>query len=180
MVARKTKENWLAVGYATLGESGAAALTIDNLTRRLGVTKGSFYHHFRNYQDFQEQLLDYWVQVSTTNVVTFAGAGGNLLEVFGRFLASLENTSPSQEIAIRAWAMQDAGVAAYLARIDGLRVSQAQRWFQPVARDDGEAQLMARTFNALLVGCYSVLPPIVGPALRQTVTTFLRFYGIEI
>jgi AcrR family transcriptional regulator len=39
--------------FSLLEESGAEALKVESLTNRLGVTKGSFYLHFANYQDFK-------------------------------------------------------------------------------------------------------------------------------
>jgi len=62
-----TRRRWLQEGLALLEESGAEALTIESLTSRLGVTKGSFYHHFTNYQDFQESLLVYWEEAGTVS-----------------------------------------------------------------------------------------------------------------
>ncbi len=44
-----TKRKWLEEGLSLLAESGA--LTIEKLTSRLGVTKGSFYHYFQHFQD---------------------------------------------------------------------------------------------------------------------------------
>ena len=57
---RKSKQDWLEVGLKTLGEFGENGLTIERLTGTLGVTKGSFYHHFRNVEDFREQLIAFW------------------------------------------------------------------------------------------------------------------------
>ena len=84
-MSRKTKNDWLVAGYETLGESGASTLTIDHLCNRLGVTKGSFYHHFQNYQDYKEQLLAFWEEQLTTSIVAFAEDAGDLSEVLARF-----------------------------------------------------------------------------------------------
>ena len=59
-MVRKTKQDWLVAGLTLLGSTGSPDLTIDQLTDYLGVTKGSFYHHFKNYQDYVEQMLTFW------------------------------------------------------------------------------------------------------------------------
>ncbi|MEV0105289.1 helix-turn-helix domain-containing protein [Nocardia sp. NPDC050799] len=41
-----TVDDWLQAGYTVLAEEGFRALELDEICRRLGVTKGSFYHHF--------------------------------------------------------------------------------------------------------------------------------------
>ena len=60
--ARLSKEEWLARALEVLGKKGAGELTIESLARHLGVTKGSFYWHFRDRADFFRQLIEYWGQ----------------------------------------------------------------------------------------------------------------------
>ena len=44
-----------------LADEHNALIRIDDLVKRMGVTKGSFYWHFKDRSDFLSQLLDYWV-----------------------------------------------------------------------------------------------------------------------
>ena len=55
-----SKETWIKKGLKVLAESGAASLTIKGLSFRLNVTKGSFYHHFKNRIVFINEMLEYW------------------------------------------------------------------------------------------------------------------------
>jgi AcrR family transcriptional regulator len=43
-----------------LAEGGRTKVTVANLCDRLGVTKGSFYHHYRSGPAFLRELLLYW------------------------------------------------------------------------------------------------------------------------
>ena len=176
-MARKTKQDWLEAGLTVLGEGGAAELTIDRVARFLGVTKGSFYHHFENYQDYKEHLLTFWEEESTLGVIAFSEVAVTVPALLERFLANLDGLSPHPEIAIRAWALQDEGVRACVERIDGLRFAQAQRWFRAVAADEEQAFLMARLFHTILVGSYTVLPPILGEPLKQMIWELMWLFG---
>jgi AcrR family transcriptional regulator len=178
-MARMTKQDWLEAGLVVLGAGGAAALTIDRLASRLGVTKGSFYHHFENYQEYKEHLLAFWEQGSALNVIEFPQVAETPSALVGRLLASLDELSPYPEIAIRAWALQDEVVRAYVERIDVSRIAQAQRWFRAVAADDEQALLMARLLHITLVGSYTVLPPILGEPLKDMVWELMWLYGID-
>ncbi|EXZ21969.1 bacterial regulatory s, tetR family protein, partial [Bacteroides fragilis str. S13 L11] len=42
------KNQWFIVGLDVLGKEGFARITIDNLCGLLQITKGAFYHHFKN------------------------------------------------------------------------------------------------------------------------------------
>src|SRR6266699_4570641 len=72
VMAQLSRRRWLEEGLALLEEAGAEALTIESLTSRLGVTKGSFYHHFTNYQDFKQRLLSFWEEEHTLQVIQAA------------------------------------------------------------------------------------------------------------
>jgi AcrR family transcriptional regulator len=54
------KAQWLDHGLGYLAEYGPENLTIDKLARSAGVTKGSFYHHFADQQDFIRELMAHW------------------------------------------------------------------------------------------------------------------------
>jgi AcrR family transcriptional regulator len=173
-MARKTKQDWLEAGFTILGESGISGLTIEQLTKRLNVTKGSFYHHFQNYQDYKDHLLAFWEKENTLNVIDRTEVGETMSDRLDHFLMSLEELSPHPEIAIRAWALQDKEVRLHVERIDRFRITQAQHWFEALAADDEQALVMARLFHTILVGSYTVLPPILGKPLKQLIREFMR------
>lgn len=52
--SRRSKIDILAFGLDILSEYGEGELTIDFLCQKLGVTKGSFYHHFKSRDLFLE------------------------------------------------------------------------------------------------------------------------------
>ncbi|MFG1491038.1 TetR/AcrR family transcriptional regulator, partial [Oceanospirillum sp. HFRX-1_2] len=56
------KDDWLSLGLELLVEAGVAQVKIDPLCQRAGATKGSFYHHFKNREVFLTELLNYWQQ----------------------------------------------------------------------------------------------------------------------
>ncbi len=179
-MSRISRTDWLAIGLESLAVEGVSGLTIDALTRKLKVTKGSFYHHFKNFEDFKIALLEFWEQQYTSRIIAFAESAEGPEQIFSRFLTILTNESPAVEIAIRSWALQDEPVRAYVQRIDELRIDTARRWFQRVNNDSLQANSLASLFNALLVGCYSVFPPLLREDLQQNVSLFLKLAGVDI
>lgn len=55
MVRKIAEEDWITEGLRLLAEPGKDRLRIQTLADRLQVTKGSFYHHFRDRQQFMAE-----------------------------------------------------------------------------------------------------------------------------
>ena len=51
-----SRTQWLDQGLLTLADKGPQYVKIDVLCLELGVTKGSFYHHFSHHADFVSGL----------------------------------------------------------------------------------------------------------------------------
>lgn len=60
MVRHLGREDWVLAGLEALAAGGPAALKVEATARRLGVSKGSFYWHFRHRADWRDALLGYW------------------------------------------------------------------------------------------------------------------------
>lgn len=54
---KQDKKNWIAAGYEIFALSGEAGLKIEQLAKRVGISKSSFYHHFADIDGFIEELL---------------------------------------------------------------------------------------------------------------------------
>jgi AcrR family transcriptional regulator len=59
-----TAADWAEAALQLISESGLDALTVDALSRRLGVTKGSFYWHFTSREDLLQAALERWQKQS--------------------------------------------------------------------------------------------------------------------
>ena len=53
------EQPWIEAGYQLFSKEGPGALKIDQLARRVGVSRSSFYHLFADLDVFQEKLLLY-------------------------------------------------------------------------------------------------------------------------
>ena len=53
MDVRLTKQDWINSGLRTLATEGASALKVGAMAAALGVSRGSFYWHFKDFADFR-------------------------------------------------------------------------------------------------------------------------------
>jgi AcrR family transcriptional regulator len=177
-MARTSKQDWLVAGLQILAEHGAPGLTIDRLTMALGLTKGSFYHHFQSLSGYRAALLDYIESKIAEQVAATAQAPSPAAGI-AQLFDPLAAPAPALEVALRAWAWQDDEVRAVQARIDERRAQRAHSFCRQIAEDDEQAVLMSRLAQALMIGSTQVQPPL-GPDLRRALfAEFVRLYQFD-
>lgn len=164
---RKTKKNWFGEALKVLAESGASALTVEVLTTRLGVTKGSFYHHFENFGDFKTKLLQFYEEESTHRVIKIVEEAGPPDEKLQKLLDITTQPRSEVEVALRAWALQDAEARTYQARMDLQRMDYLQELCQATGQSEIDALVTARLLYTIYVGSQQVIPPIEDEDRRQ-------------
>src|SRR5688572_30336195 len=57
---RLTVDDWVAAGLEIMAEDGVGGVKIHRLCERLGVTKGSFYWHFRDLDEYLGAVAQQW------------------------------------------------------------------------------------------------------------------------
>ncbi|MDF2231291.1 TetR/AcrR family transcriptional regulator [Albimonas sp. CAU 1670] len=57
---RLTKDDWFREGQSLLMREGIAGMRLAKLVKRLGISTGSFYHHFTDMDDYLGQLADHY------------------------------------------------------------------------------------------------------------------------
>lgn len=86
--SRLSAADWEQAALELIEEQGVAAISVELLARRLGVTKGSFYWHFASRDALVEAALRRWEQFDTDTVVgqvdRIADPRERLVELFRR------------------------------------------------------------------------------------------------
>jgi AcrR family transcriptional regulator len=66
--SRLSAEDWAQAALDLIAEQGVAAVAVEPLARRLGVTKGSFYWHFPSRDALLQAALERWEVVEQESV----------------------------------------------------------------------------------------------------------------
>ncbi len=66
--ARLSAEDWAQAALDLVAEQGVAAVAVEPLARRLGVTKGSFYWHFPSRDALLQAALERWEAIEQVSV----------------------------------------------------------------------------------------------------------------
>ena len=66
--SRLSADDWALGALDVIAEQGLAAVAVEPLARRLGVTKGSFYWHFPSREALLVAALDLWEAIEQETV----------------------------------------------------------------------------------------------------------------
>jgi AcrR family transcriptional regulator len=170
------RSQWLAAGLESLRSGGVAAVRVERLAARLGITKGSFYWHFRNRDDLLDAVLDYWAREMTDAEFERVSAlqGGLDARLFALAQDVLERGMGRYDPAIRAWARSDRRVAAAVAQVDRRRIRVLTRFFEEGGFGAAQARTRARLFYTFLLGEPQVRSPAREPGELERIVSLLQ------
>ncbi|MET0735438.1 MAG: TetR/AcrR family transcriptional regulator [Microbacterium sp.] len=145
-MARISRVDWLEAGLRALSEHGEDGIRIDRLCDELGVTKGSFHHHFGGIGVYREALLDAHVQAELDLVAALRTESGETEPVDTlRALPSAVSGAHdlARERAVRAWAAHDPTARDAQRRIDEGRLALLVDLWSRVVPDPAAARTAA-------------------------------------
>ncbi|HZV53610.1 MAG TPA: TetR/AcrR family transcriptional regulator [Rhodocyclaceae bacterium] len=164
---------WIKCALAVLADEGQAGLRIEVLAKKLHVTKGSFYWHFRDRRDLVDAVLEEWKdgRICDIHKQTAARPGDELAALrhtIAVYSAGRNRKGLPIELAVREWARRDARAASVVEEVDAERLACAAKLFQTIGLPPPEATarsvlLYAYVFGFSLMRCDGFTAN-VGPA----------------
>jgi AcrR family transcriptional regulator len=147
------KAAWIESGLEALRDHGIEGVRVERLAQTLGVTKGSFYWHFKDRAELLDDMLESWRSSATFAIIDDVEAAGGdavarlrqLSRLAGRFDGRLEQ-------AVRAWAARDAKAKPALDAIDRRRLEYLASLFLELDFSPADAAARARLVYHALIG----------------------------
>ncbi len=152
---RLSVDDWLSAGLDLLAEEGLAAVKVEPLCARLGVTKGSFYWHFEDLRSFHVALGERWSRDRNEAKAIFEEKAAGL-EPIDRIrimmMGLVEPRQQSLERAIREWAVSDKTVRARVAEFDHWGFQTIHKAFRDLGFKGRDADVRAKTLYFAGIG----------------------------
>lgn len=127
--------SWVDAGIQILVRESIEHVRVERIAAQLGVTKGSFYWHFKDRADLHSAILERWLQKATIGVRErvereYAGAEERLLRLLELpFWSPRAARSADLELAIRAWSRRSTTARRAVAKVDEVRLEYLTRQF---------------------------------------------------
>ena len=147
----QSRDDWVEAAWDTLGGAGVEGVRVESLARRLGVTKGSFYWHFKNRQELIDALLDRWFGMREETRGQFLHDNprpqDRLWKVIER---GITRGTRGQAAALRLWAQRHPEAAGRIAEADSRRREFFIDQFRALGLEDGAAEIRADVYMAVI------------------------------
>jgi len=131
--------DWVSAAFSRFSDQGIESVRVEVLARDLGVSKGSFYWHFRDRGELLEEMLAHWEreELEWIDAEDDAGPASRWARILAKTAAPERIRS---EVALREWARRDSRVAARVAAIERRKTALIARvlgdvGFAPSAAD---------------------------------------------
>ena len=149
---RLSREMWLAEALQVLTKSGNAKLRVDTIARALGVTKGSFYWHFKDREDFVASIIDYWETRFTRPVIeTVSASTGDARHRLWDLMEIVHSRDYARyDASVRAWAAQEPWIFDLCSRVDAKRHQFVRSLFSEIGFEGLECEVRTRACIAYL------------------------------
>ncbi len=154
-----TADDWIKAGFRALSKGGPQAIKAEAIARALGVSKGSFYWHFKNVPALKTSMLKHWKETATEEIIGFVRENAASPEDQIKLLVEIATSDRSDpyggklvEAAIRDWARFDKEAAKILKAVDDARLAFLRALFAECGTPDAQLDPYANILYGGLIG----------------------------
>ena len=155
---RLSREDWINGAIRFLAVSGVDAIRLDALATALGVTKGSFYAHFKSRNELIDAVLARWrqgVSQEVSRLVRSREMGPldtlrRLLEL--SFVDNPDVVGGPFEMTLRGWARRDPRVREIMHYVDNARIAEVRSLYLEAGLDRETADAYALLHMTFVAG----------------------------
>lgn len=149
---------WVDASFDVLADGGIDAVRVDPLAKRLGVTRGSFYWHFKDRAALHTAILKEWRKQSSYQIGSRIESRAATPDERLRQTLALPKSGPRArraaaiEFAIRLWSLRDREAAHAVKHIDNVRLQYYAKLYEELGFSAEEGRKRAFLFYAALMG----------------------------
>ena len=155
-----TREDWLNMARDVLINDGVAEVKVLTLSRRLGVSRSSFYWYFGGRRELLAALLDEWEARNTATIVAHCDRPSeNITEAVCNFFRCFVDTAqfdPGLDFAVREWSRRDDELRLRVESADARRVEAAANMFLLHGYAEADADARGRILYFMQLGYHAL------------------------
>ena len=181
---KATRADWLNAARDVLVTTGVADVKVLTLSRRLKVSRSSFYWYFTNRQDMLDHLLQDWEARNTRTVVDRCSTPADTItEAVCNFFTCFVDPKlfdRGLDFAVREWARRDPSVRRRIDEADQTRLAAITEMFARHGYEPKDADARARILYFMQLGYHALdVRESMSERLDRVESYLLGFTGVD-
>lgn len=175
MDEKKNRQDWLIAGLQMLSSEGLKGMGIMPISRHLGVTKGSFYWHFKNLKEYELALIAEWERSSAQHAIDYMEQmEGDADTKLRNWMTAAAGADFSLARAMRSWSLSDESVKQAQERVDAQLIDYLAKLLRGTGWNKEESNTLAHWTYWAFVGYTTVSGPFVAPKQLNLILDILK------
>lgn len=176
------RNSWIEAGFQMLAEGGIDSVRVDRISKKIGLTRGSFYWHFKSRAEFLDAMLELWQQKGTHDIIQMVEQEKLNPNKKLSVLLNLTTKDPGPryggkftEMAIRIWGSNHPKAAKIIKQVDTDRVAFVNKLLLEMQVEPALASMLAEIIYNAYIGMMSRdLPDKEAALMMNLATTFME------
>lgn len=166
---------WIDAAYARFRDGGVNAVRVDPLAKDLGITRGSFYWHFKDRAALLNAVLKKWREEETERTIADnEAAGGDAGTRLLRLLHTCSADDGRLEIGMRDWASRNKAAQDEVRLIDTHRIQYMTDLAEEAGVPSAAAKARCRVAYLAWLGSYTDATVTSRTGLRADMNTLWK------
>ncbi|MDA3955052.1 MAG: TetR/AcrR family transcriptional regulator [Bacteroidales bacterium] len=153
------KEDWINLGYELFSEQGVSGIIVEKMAKTLKVNKSSFYWHFKTKKDFIEQLIIFWINNETLQIINLTNNKKTVLNKFKTLIALTYKQNPFLDFIfyLKRYAKEEKKVQIISYKIDNQRIEYANKLLQEMGYSKQDAKIKSTLLHKHFIGYHEII-----------------------
>ncbi|MEM9975597.1 MAG: TetR/AcrR family transcriptional regulator [Pseudomonadota bacterium] len=180
---RFSRDDWVALGLAELSARGPEGVKLEAICTAAGLTRGSFYHHFKGHEGFLAALAQRWRDAQTTELAEALDTTAPPADQSAALTDAALEIDYRLELGIRELGRRVPAIAVIIREADAARLAvlsalYRQRYGLDASSSDDLAYIEYATFSGVILldpempearqrALAGLFDTMIGKALRQ-------------
>ncbi len=152
------KEDWIKLGFKLFSEKGESGLIVDKMSDKLACNRSSFYWHFKSKKAFIKEIVNYWVESDTNQIIALTENRGDPSEKFKALVKLTFRKDPDMDFVfyLKRYAIKNPDIQTIIDKVDQRRMDYVKDIFFQMGHGE-HAEPMAKAFYKYLIGHHEMI-----------------------
>lgn len=153
------KMDWVKLGFKLFAAHGISGIIVDKMANKLKCNRSSFYWHFSSKKGFMDEIVEYWKETDTNEIIALTQNGHTASERFRTLIKIVFKADPNIDFIfhLKRYAIGKKNIQRVIDGIDTQRMEYVAALLRDLGHDESEAPEKAEIFYKYLIGYHEMI-----------------------